>query len=1173
MIRPAAKIAIEVVAGVAAVAVLILAVAVWQLAQGPLPVNFLSPLVTQSINDQAQHYRVEIDNMVVAWAGADGLLELQAVDVSIIDKDDRDVVTVPRMAIDFNARAVLAGRLVPKTLTLRGASLALVRDLDGTMRLGLTNVVDEDSEVTPSAVEAAATREGDRLVARLLDAVSTPEEDGMEGLRLQGLSIRDAAVTVFDARSGGLWLASDVRLEFRNAPNGLSGIVEASVLSPGGQWRFTGTVRAQGRHEPVVVVAAIDNIKLPDFARTEAVLEPLSIIDSAVSGEVVAMLDRDALAIVDLSLDLTAGAGTLALPMHEPAPFYPPKPLGYDGEIQPEDPRPPYTPQPWTYDIEKARIKGRVALPGGALELEEFSVEGPAIDVAMSAQGEVAVDINRGIEDVALAVQVGRLAVNVPNVTTGLVRIDGFDGKLRYTPDERRLFVDHASVVLGEGYLALAGQIQGLSDGALGVTLSGDIDNLLLSDVQEIWPPRVAHGVLRWVNKNLSAGVLDTGRLRIDAPNGELGMRPIPQEAVDMTIDFADATARYLGALPPIQGGRGTMKITGTKFSATLTDGWIEPSAGGLIRLSEGSFTADAIQVRGSDARIEVAGAGSATAILALLDDEPLHYLRRFGLDPREVSGTGTVRITSVLPLRSKLRFNDITLSATGHASGLALPDFAPGVALDSGNVDFDVNNARLAAQGTMRVADTPVDLTWVEQFRPTGTSTSTFDIIGTFDDAARARLGVAFSTYVSGPIPVRATLKGKGQDIHTAVFDLDLEQASLAEPLIGWRKAPGVPARAAGNYQQADDGSMTFSDLTLSGDGVQLAGDAYFNGDGDLTRVSIGQLVLANGTDLAGHAERSPDDGVVRIEIEGSAFDARDFLDGLFQARPRDPQAEGAGATIIADANIGRVIAHEGEVLDDVSAHLLLEGPLMQELSVNGTFAEGGDLTIDLRPTPYGTRAIAAESENAGAFLRGINAYSNMQGGDVALVAEIDDRLEGAPLEGRLTGANMRIRDAPVLADILTLGSFTGINDTLQGEGILFTRLDASWRLDDMAFDLDDAIMAGPAIGVTIKGHINRTTDEVDLAGTIVPAYTVNSLLGNIPVVGDIFASREGEGLFGITYGISGPSNDPQVTVNPLAVLMPGILRRIFEFGGRSSEAAADATAAPRHSPENDRN
>ena len=82
----------------------------------------------------------------------------------------------------------------------------------------------------------------------------------------------------------------------------------------------------------------------------------------------------------------------------------------------------------------------------------------------------------------------------------------------------------------------------------------------------------------------------------------------------------------------------------------------------------------------------------------------------------------------------------------------------------------------------------------------------------------------------------------------------------------------------------------------------------------------------------------------------------------------------------------------------------------------------------------------------------------------------------------------------------------------------------------------------------------VDRTPDtidldrqKIDLEGTIVPAYAINSLLGNIPILGNILQGGPGEGLFAATYKINGELAEPQISVNPWAALAPGFLRDIF--------------------------
>ena len=91
---------------------------------------------------------------------------------------------------------------------------------------------------------------------------------------------------------------------------------------------------------------------------------------------------------------------------------------------------------------------------------------------------------------------------------------------------------------------------------------------------------------------------------------------------------------------------------------------------------------------------------------------------------------------------------------------------------------------------------------------------------------------------------------------------------------------------------------------------------------------------------------------------------------------------------------------------------------------------------------------------------------------------------------------------------------------------------------------------MVGPSLGITFEGSVDLDQDQVDLRGAVAPAYALNGILGDVPVIGDILVGGEGEGIFAVTYEASGSSGDPQVAVNPFSALTPGVLRNIFPGG-----------------------
>jgi hypothetical protein len=63
--------------------------------------------------------------------------------------------------------------------------------------------------------------------------------------------------------------------------------------------------------------------------------------------------------------------------------------------------------------------------------------------------------------------------------------------------------------------------------------------------------------------------------------------------------------------------------------------------------------------------------------------------------------------------------------------------------------------------------------------------------------------------------------------------------------------------------------------------------------------------------------------------------------------------------------------------------------------------------------------------------------------------------------------------------------------------------------------------------------------------------------VLGNIPLLGTILTGPEGGGVFAANYRMRGAIDNPDVSVNPLSTLAPGILRNIFNIFDRPAPSA----------------
>ena len=95
--------------------------------------------------------------------------------------------------------------------------------------------------------------------------------------------------------------------------------------------------------------------------------------------------------------------------------------------------------------------------------------------------------------------------------------------------------------------------------------------------------------------------------------------------------------------------------------------------------------------------------------------------------------------------------------------------------------------------------------------------------------------------------------------------------------------------------------------------------------------------------------------------------------------------------------------------------------------------------------------------------------------------------------------------------------------------------------------------------MGMTTQGVVDFEHNDIDVSGTFVPAYQVNTMLSKIPLVGLLLSGGQNEGVFGVAYRVHGPMTGPTLTVNPLSAIAPGILRKILgAVDGTTARAGA---------------
>jgi hypothetical protein len=260
-----------------------------------------------------------------------------------------------------------------------------------------------------------------------------------------------------------------------------------------------------------------------------------------------------------------------------------------------------------------------------------------------------------------------------------------------------------------------------------------------------------------------------------------------------------------------------------------------------------------------------------------------------------------------------------------------------------------------------------------------------------------------------------------------------------------------------------------------------------------------------------------------VGVEISGGTLDLRGARFG-----------GGGGDSGPLAVSLDRLQISQGISLSNFRGDFRGDGGLRGEFQgqLNGLAAVAG--TVAPR---NGRTAVRLRSDDAGAVLSAAGLMRNAVGGslDLSLLPTRD----AGNFDGALDVRAVRVRDAPTVAALLDAISVVGLLQQMDGQGLAFDEVEAKFRLTPSQVIVSEASAVGPGLGISIDGIYTLASKEIDLQGVVSPFFLVNSI--------GSFLTRRGEGLIGFNFNIGGTSDAPQVSVNPLSALTPGMFREIF--------------------------
>lgn len=1151
----------EIFAGILVVGLIAIVLGYGRLAHGPMSLPGFVPPIESAINDQLTDLHVKIDDAVLQRSGDGPGVLFRLRNIRLIDPDGEVVAQAPLAAIGMSGSALLMGRLVPGSVDFigprllmtykEGQGLSLAFSKPGADTELMRGTLPEDGAVRGVPGQSPQMSQPLPVAgARKFNLTNTVNEVFQRARRgdtsyLTRFGFKNAIVVLNQDGNQTLWQVPDFAIDVDHRDKRSIIVGQANVASSRGDWQLELRTEQHAKTNGLGITALIENLVPSGIAGNFPTIGILRALDMAVDGETTVELSHNG--------DFISGEARVRL-----AP----------GQVTP----------PWDRDtpvrIDHGDVTVRYLKDRDIVEIAPSTLRWGKSQATFSGTFRPMRDAKNKVVSWDFDLRADDAMLGVEEFGLGPTKVDEWAAKGSYSPKDGSVTLSRFVIRAGEAKIAASGSVID-GPGSPAVNLSGEVSAMPVDTLKQLWPKFLAGKARQWVLERTAGGQLLGGKFDVALPAGALEAieqgAAAPDGGVNVELDFTGMSIAYIPKMPPVVTGDGKLTVSGTEFTVDIPAAKIVVDQGKEVALSNGRFFIPDLREDPQQGVINFRAAAPTPTVMQLLDHEPLGYIEEVGLKPDFLGGTAAGEFILSMPLKAELDFQEIKMSGMSRLEDAIAANLVGDMGIEGGALDVELSDEGVSASGEITIKGVQANIHWQRIFYAPDEEQPPIAVSATLDEALREQLGIKVNHLVKGPTPLTLFVKGlqPGTDepgSGNLSMEADLTNAQLLFGSMGWTKPAGQEAKISFDVVKNADGSTDLDNFKIIGDEIAVYGEIALDSERHLKNFYFSDFSVTPQTHVEIKAEVR-DDQVLEIHAEGPSFDGRQFFQSLFSAgqlvedgsdEPDDPFG------IDFTAKIGRVVGFDDTTATDVDVMLKKRDGRLVALrgsgKLNGKHRAGAELEIK-----NGARILKAEALNAGAAFRLVGFYRSIEGGEASLQVNMDAGGSGTK-SGTLWARDFNVVGDRVVADVLTDPSSTAVlgenKKQIAKSRIVFKRLRAPFDVGAGKFRLRDAYVNGPQLGATLRGTVNFKSRTVDLGGTYVPLYGLNSALGAVPILGRLLVGRQGEGVVGITFAIKGKLDDPTVLVNPMSVMAPGIFRQIFDFTGSVPPDAAAANA-----------
>lgn len=246
LIGPVTRILLRMLATLAVIGMIAIGYGAWRLSQGPLRLALLDRMIAVAVSDPGSGRHVSLRDSTIAYDPATHRVVVAAHEVRVTDADERLVLFAPELRTGLALRPLIAGRVIPETLTLRHPVLRLRRTGDGAIQV----IADATPDIGAASTgpDAADDDQGALSQTALADFATALTGDGHDARGLAAirmLRIEDGLVLLDNGPASPAWAARSVQANLQRDGTRTTALGEAELDLGSGPAPVELTVAAQ----------------------------------------------------------------------------------------------------------------------------------------------------------------------------------------------------------------------------------------------------------------------------------------------------------------------------------------------------------------------------------------------------------------------------------------------------------------------------------------------------------------------------------------------------------------------------------------------------------------------------------------------------------------------------------------------------------------------------------------------------------------------------------------------------------------------------------------------------------------------------------------------------------------------------------------------------------------